>query len=102
MDTKAQQALRKQLELIEAERQAERAQYRERVLNMPLAERKAQGFTWYPVQVDEVEIGFGDRLVLKIPQPEGEGGRGLFQTGSIAALWSNAEANRKQKPFVTG
>jgi energy-coupling factor transporter ATP-binding protein EcfA2 len=89
------------LKLLEIERKEEREQYRERFLNTPLAERKAQGLSWYPVSISNEEIGLGDRLVVEIERSATTGQAGIFQNGSIASLWVNLES-KKAPPFVTG
>lgn len=89
------------LKLLETERQEEREQYRERFLNTPLTERKEQGLSWYPVTINNEEIGLGDRLVVEIERGASTGQAGIFQNGSIASLWVNLES-KKAPPFVTG
>jgi ATP-dependent RNA/DNA helicase IGHMBP2 len=91
------------LTLLNTERQEERRIFRERFLNMPLADRKKQGLTWYPIVIASEEIGIGDRLVLEITRHDASGGQaGIFSPGGIATLWSNAEPTRKNPPSLTG
>ncbi len=87
-------------ELVEIERQEEREQFRQRFLETPLEVRKAKGLTLYPVTIEEVKVGLGDRLLLELGKPESEEASPVFQVGRVVSLWSNIES--KKKPFVTG
>lgn len=98
---KSKEALQRLLRLLEMEREEERRQFRERFLHTSLDKRVKEGTSWYPVVVEGEEIGLGDRIVLEVARNPAEE-RGLFQTGSIAALWCNAEQYRKDPPSVTG
>jgi ATP-dependent RNA/DNA helicase IGHMBP2 len=98
---KSKEELQRLLQLLEMERMEERRQFRDRFLNTSLDKRVKEGTSWYPVVVESEEIGLGDRIVLEITRNPAEE-RGLFQSGSIAALWCNAEHYRKDPPSVTG
>ncbi|MBP6638814.1 MAG: AAA family ATPase [Bacteroidia bacterium] len=98
---KSKEELQRLLQLLDMERNEERRQWRDRFLNTSLEQRVKEGTSWYPVVVDSEEIGLGDRIVLEISRNAADE-RGLFQNGSIAALWCNAEAYRKDPPSVTG
>ncbi len=98
---KSKEELQRLLQLLEIERLEERQQFRDRFLNTSLDKRVKEGTSWYPVVVASEEIGLGDRIVLEITRNPAEE-RGLFQNGSIAALWCNAEQYRKDPPTVTG
>ena len=88
--------------LVEQERQEERRLFRERFLETPIDVRQKKGLTWYPVHIGEVKVGLGDRLIAEIERSSALEGRNIFQVGSIASLWSNAESKSKNKPFITG
>jgi ATP-dependent RNA/DNA helicase IGHMBP2 len=98
----SKEELQKLLRLLEMERDEERRQFRDRFLNVSLEKRVKEGTSWYPVVIDSEEIGLGDRIVLEISRSMASNERGLFQTGSVAALWCNAEAYRKNPPTVIG
>jgi ATP-dependent RNA/DNA helicase IGHMBP2 len=98
---KSKEELLKLLKLLEMERDEERRQWRDRFLNTSLDQRVKEGTSWYPVVINSEEIGLGDRMVLEISRNPSEE-RGLFQSGSVAALWSNADAHRKNPPSITG
>ena len=88
------------IQLVETERQEEREQFRKRFLETPLDQRLEKGTTLYPVTIDEVKVGLGDRLLVEIGKPKKEEPSYVFQVGKIVSLWSNADV--KKKPFVTG
>lgn len=95
--------LEKYLKLIEVERLEERRLYKERFLETPLEVRKKKGVTWYPIEVSDPKVGLGDRLMVEVTRPpRSDDARSLFQVGSIASIWSNADPNRKNKPSMTG
>lgn len=98
---KSKEELLRVLKLLDMERDEERRQWRDRFLNTSLVQRVKEGTSWYPVVVESEEIGLGDRIVMEISRAAADE-RGLFQNGSIAALWCNAEAYRKDPPSVTG
>lgn len=100
--SKAKEILDHYLKLIEQERQEERRLYRERFLETPIEVRQKKGLTWYPVYLGEVKVGLGDRLIAEIERSSPSSNPGIFQVGSIASLWSNADPRAKHKPFLTG
>ncbi len=95
-----QEILDHYIELVEVERQEEREQFRKRFLETPLDQRMAKGLTLYPVSIEEVKVGLGDRLLVEINKPQKEEPSNVFQVGNIVSLWSNTDA--KKKPFTTG
>ncbi len=100
---KAEDLLKKYLELIEVERLEERRLYRERFLETPLEVRKKKGVTWYPIDVSDPRVGLGDRLLVEVSRPPREiEGNNLFQVGAVVSMWSNADSGKKNKPSVTG
>lgn len=85
--------------LVEIERQEEREQFRTRFLETPLDTRMAKGLTLYPVSIDEIKVGLGDRLLIDLDKPQSAEGSYVFQVGKIVSLWSNSDG--KKKPFTT-
>jgi superfamily I DNA and/or RNA helicase len=97
------------LDLLRIEKQEDFEQYRQMVQNLPLEQRRAKGFTWYPVQVVGKGYTIGDRAfvtVEKAPQPpKGEdehsgGGLGGMRSGKLVSLFTKQPA--VHRPEYTG
>ena len=59
-------SLRKTLDLIRLERQADLEYYRQKVLLRSLHQRTSEGVTWYPVRLRRDYIGTGERLIVEL------------------------------------
>jgi superfamily I DNA and/or RNA helicase len=86
--------LRKTLDLIRMERQADLEQYRQRVLQTPLHRKTREGICWYPVRVKRNYIGTGERLILEVERVNELDQPHVFQSGKMVSVFSNSE----QKP----
>jgi ATP-dependent RNA/DNA helicase IGHMBP2 len=87
----AQEHLQDWLRLLQLEQRAEEDFYRQQVLETPLQVRKAQGICWYPVVVRQIEVGFGQKLVLELERTSQLGQPHTFQNGQILALFSQSQ-----------
>lgn len=98
----SKEELRKLLQFLEWEREAEIEFFKKKFQDTSVDERKKEGVTWYPVRIAEENYGLGDRLLLTLERNEQDAQPHLFQGGSIAALFSYADPTAKNAPFVTG
>jgi len=57
------------LELLALERREDEEAFREKVASKPLAERRKQGYTWYPVEVIRSGYTHGDKAYLEVAHP---------------------------------
>lgn len=89
-------------QLIQTEQEEERKQYQEKVVNTPIAERRANGDTWYPVVIAKEEIGLGEQLILTIERTTAQGTSHSFQQGKTAALFVHIANNKGKPPFLSG
>lgn len=85
-----QEELRKTLELIRQERQADLEQYRQKVLFTPLNRKTKEGISWYPVRLRKHYIGTGERLILEIERTQQLDQPHVFQSGKMVSVFSNA------------
>jgi len=93
--------LRKTLELIKLERQADLEQYRQKVLLKSLNQRTKEGSTWYPVTLRRDYIGTGERPIIEILRTNNLNQPHLFQSGRLVNVFCNA-SGRPEKEHVSG
>ncbi len=83
------------LELLAAEKEAEREEFRREWLSLPLARRKEIGITLHPVEVEDTRISLGDRwrLRLRLPPASGEERDAVrrFQSGQVVELFRGGD-----------
>jgi len=82
--------LRKTLQLIQLERQADLEQYRQKVLLRSLTQRTHDGTTWYPVKLKRHYLGTGERLTVELERTQHLDQPHAFQSGKVVSLFSNA------------
>jgi ATP-dependent RNA/DNA helicase IGHMBP2 len=95
MNEQAKQHFDQLAEILKIEEEEDRAQYNNRILKYSLNERKQQGITWYPIRIRESYYGVGERLIVEIERPSDKEIPHQFQSGRIAALFSNSEKGEK-------
>jgi len=83
------------LEVLKIEEEEDKNQYNNKVLKYSLFERKQQGITWYPIIIRESYYGVGERLIVEIERPSDKNIAHQFQTGRLAALFSNSDKGEK-------
>jgi ATP-dependent RNA/DNA helicase IGHMBP2 len=94
-------ALRKTLELIRLERQADLEYYRQKVLLRSLHQRTEEGVTWYPVRLKRDYIGTGERLIVEVEKTNHPDKPHAFQSGRLVSLFSNA-SGKPEKEHANG
>jgi ATP-dependent RNA/DNA helicase IGHMBP2 len=94
-------SLRKTLELIRLERQADLEYYRQKVLLRSLHQRTEEGVTWYPVRLKRDYIGTGERLIVEVEKTNHPDKPHAFQSGKLVSLFSNA-SGRPEKEHTGG
>ncbi|MGI8636329.1 MAG: IGHMBP2 family helicase, partial [Segetibacter sp.] len=57
---------RKLSALLQIEKEEDRRSYQQIMEKLPVAERRANGMTWYPVAIKDTEIGSGDYLTVEV------------------------------------
>jgi ATP-dependent RNA/DNA helicase IGHMBP2 len=90
------------LSILSIEQEADRLQYKEKVLKSSLAERKRLGVSWYPIVIKESFYGIGERLILEIERPTNQNIPHQFNTGKVASLFSNYHQEGADNPCISG
>lgn len=83
---------KKQLELLKTERAADRQSYQEMTANTTIAEKRANGLTWYPIAIKGSEMGRGDYLIVEVERTTHTDIPHQLRFGSSAVLFSNHDA----------
>lgn len=78
-------------ELLLIEREEDYFQYKEQFLKATIESRRKNGLTWYPVQLLNQELGYGDLLQLEVERTTHINQPHLFTTGKNITLFSNKE-----------
>lgn len=76
------------LELLSIEKEEDIRLYREKVLSRKLKDRVKDGYSWYPVRMNRVFVGMGERWTVEIEAPEGmKTDNQVFQSGGAVSLF---------------
>lgn len=75
--------------LLQIEREEDRAQHRQLTESTSVSERRANGFTWYPVAIRGTELTKGDYISVELERTTHHDLGHLFRFGVPAALFSN-------------
>lgn len=91
--------LKKLKHLLKIERDEDYRLYRELFLRVNLEQRRKNGVTWYPIKINNEELGYGDLLQLDIERTTHIDKPHQFSTGKNVSLFSNQEAEVRE---ITG
>jgi ATP-dependent RNA/DNA helicase IGHMBP2 len=80
-------------ELLLIEREEDFFQYKEQFLKASIERRKANGVTWYPIQILSNELGYGDLVNLEIERTNLLDTPHQFSTGKNVTHFSNQSNN---------
>lgn len=80
------------LELLKIEREEDRKNYRKLIETTSVTERRAAGFTWYPVVIKDTEISKGDYITVELERPTHQDINHQLRFGASAMLFSNHNA----------
>jgi len=90
-DTKAITRLKKLKQLLKIERDEDFRLYNEMFLRVNLEQRRKNGVTWYPVKINNEELGYGDLLHLEIERTTNINQAHQFSSGKNVSLFSNRQ-----------
>ncbi len=76
-------------ELLKIEKDEDRQTYKSLLQTQPVAHRRENGFTWYPVAIRDSELGRGDYLTIELERTTHHEIIHQFRFGVTAALFSN-------------
>ena len=86
-------------ELIDLERQEERRLHLKVIQAMPLVQRVAKGYSWYPVQVIDSDYGIGERPYVTVTR-EGEEAHQFRAGTSVNLFTTQPDAHSPQRTGV--
>lgn len=81
--------LRRLKQLLHTEREEDYRLYKEQFLRVNLEQRKKNGVTWYPIKINNEELGSGDLLHLEIERTTQTDKPHQFSSGKNVSLFSN-------------
>lgn len=85
---------KKQLDLLKTERETDRKSYQQMTETLSVAERRANGLTWYPIAIRGSEMSRGDYLTVEVERTTHQDIPHQLRFGAAAVLFSNHD--RKQ------
>lgn len=100
--SKSIEELRKVLRLIRLEREEEQQYYQNKILRSSLSERRKEGLTWYPVEINKQYLGTGERLFVELVRLRDVGQSHVFQPGKVVSLFVNSGSGDGRKQSISG
>ena len=79
-------------ELLKIEKEEDRKLFKELTETLPVTDRRANGMTWYPVAIKDIEIGRGEYLTVEVERTTHHDIIHQLRFGMFAALFSNHNA----------
>ncbi|MET3876950.1 AAA domain-containing protein [Chitinophaga sp. OAE865] len=80
---------KKQLELLKTEREEDQRSYKEMTASTSVADRRANGLTWYPIAIRGSEMSRGDYLTVEVERTTHQDLPHQLRFGAAATLFSN-------------
>ncbi len=100
--SKAVKELQKVHALLLSEKDEDLRQYKHKMSDTSLMERRKEGVCWYPLNVERSTFSAGERVLVKVSRPKEHRESHLFQSGKLVSLFSNSGSNNEQKHAVSG
>jgi len=97
--------LEKVSKLLQKEKEVDFERFREEVLKLTLKEKKEQGLTWYPLQINKEGYIFGERAFVVVERTTLRDTPHRFRSGMPVELFSLGEdkfSNEDKKQRVSG
>lgn len=80
---------KKQLELLQLEREEDKSAYQLLIASSSVSERRGAGMAWYPIAIRGSEMGRGDYLTVEVERTTHQDVTHQLRFGASAALFSN-------------
>ncbi|WP_142683077.1 AAA domain-containing protein [Chitinophaga polysaccharea] len=80
---------KKQLELLKTEREEDQRSYKQMTASTSVADRRANGLTWYPIAIRGSEMSRGDYLTVEVERTTHQDLPHQLRFGAAATLFSN-------------
>lgn len=87
------------IQLLKIEKEEDLLQYRLKMTDTSIHERRRQGVCWYPIIIENTRFNAGERLVISVRRPEKYKESHLFQSGKLVSFFS---AEGEEKNSVNG
>ena len=87
--------LQKTLALLKKEKQEDLQQYRQKILNSTLDERRRNGLCWYPVNLLKHYLSTGEKYVLEVERGSRTNEPHVFAAGKTISLFINDDSNER-------
>ncbi len=100
--SKAVKELQKVHALLLSEKEEDLRQYKRKMSDTSLTERRKEGVCWYPLNVERSTFSAGERVLVKVSRPKEHRESHMFQSGKLVSLFSNSGSNNEQKHAVSG
>nr|HQU59222.1 AAA family ATPase [Saprospiraceae bacterium] len=84
--TDIQNELKELSRLLQLEKQADLEQFKHRVERLSMEERRAQGFSWYPLQISKQGYTYGERAFVIVERNATESAPHQFRSGKVVNL----------------
>ena len=88
------------LEALQVEREEDFNAYKELIQSVPLLQRKALGYSWYPVEIVKTGYAIGDRAFVILERKTELGQRHQFKSGMSVALFCETDGKPKEKTGI--
>src|SRR3954469_24947291 len=82
-------------QLLKTERDEDFRLYNDLFLRVNLEQRKKNGVTWYPIKINNEELGSGDLLHIEIERTSQTDKPHQFSSGKNVSLFSNVDNEDK-------
>jgi ATP-dependent RNA/DNA helicase IGHMBP2 len=96
----AEAALQKTLLLLRKEKQEDLNQYRQKIQNSTLDERRRDGLCWYPVNLLKHYISTGEKYVLEVERGSRTNESHVFAAGKTISLFINDGSNDRASGVI--
>jgi ATP-dependent RNA/DNA helicase IGHMBP2 len=94
------QELYKLLDLIRIEQKEELEDFRIKFIETPLNQRKDQGITWYPLNINSIDTSFNQKILIELEKTNNQDKNHSFQNGKTVSLFNNNENSKIQSHIV--
>lgn len=84
------------LKLLDIELQEDLRQYQNQMVLQPLHERKKKGLSWYPIKINNIEIGSGESFYVSLERLSQIDETHRFQVGDSVSLFNNTSEHQKR------
>ncbi|QSE96072.1 AAA domain-containing protein [Fulvivirga lutea] len=89
------QGIKRLIELLKIEKEEDLLQYKLKMSDTSIAERRKQGVCWFPLIIENTRFNAGERLVISVRRPDKYQEPHLFSSGKLVSFFS-AEGENKE------